>query len=420
MSTKGGQHTIGSFKVRRGLTDVAQSWYVQTPDGINLYPNTISEILGKYAPGTAEYDSFKICKSDNYYEFIQASVPQASFDKFIANAVEECGTVKENRDVVIERHIKGKVSWLSYTGGSSYLYLVKSDGKLEARYDNNILNWILDGTFVVLNPKSKEHRDICVDYYVKNYKDEYFEYAWYKNDMEKIFGISGNELDTLASKDLPAFTKENAKDLAHEYVMKKIENYLEQSVNAVEELDFPVAEWKMKNLIEVISSNDNDTKIEDNFGLKRKYSNADSAIEMLRDCLHNYITQLESWYDENEAEQIARKEEEKRKDPRFRELPKDIVDKFASINIEVDYLEERVSSSFRTFEPYSVVRMYDRGGFTGVLHDIKEWMKNGSGLSITGLKTDDRKFFWVIPVGNDVADDVSHLEKVYEYIKERS
>ena len=176
----------------------------------------------------------------------------------------------------------------------------------------------------------------------------------------------------------------------------------------------------MKNLIEVISSNDNDTKIEDNFGLKRNYSNADSAIEMLRDCLHNYITQLESWYDENEAEQIARKEEEKRKDPRFRELPKDIVDKFASINIEVDYLEERASSSFRTFEPYSVVRMYDRGGFTGVLHDIKEWMKNGSGLSITGLKTDDRKFFWVIPVGNDVADDVSHLEKVYEYIKERS
>ena len=56
-----------------------------------------------------------------------------------------------------------------------------------------------------------------------------------------------------------------------------------------------------------------------------------------------------------------------------------------------------------------------------VMKDIrKEWMKNGSGLSITGLKTDDRKFFWVIPVGNDVADDVSHLEKVYEYIKERS
>ena len=238
--------------------------------------------------------------------------------------------------------------------------------------------------------------------------------------MEKIFGINGNELDTLASKDLPAFTKEKAKDLAHEYVMKKIENYLEQSVNAVEELDFPVAEWKMKNLIEVISSNDNDTKIEGNFSLKRNYSNVDSAIEMLRDCLHNYITQLESWYDENEAEQIARKEEEKRKDPRFRELPKDIVGKFASINIEVDYLEERASNSFRTFEPYSVVRMYDRGWFNGVLYDIKEWMKNGSGLSITGLKTDDRKFFWVIPVGNDVADDVSHLEKVYEYIKERS
>lgn len=423
VSTTGGQHTIGSFKVRRGLTDVAQSWCVHTPDGVNLYPNTISEILGKYAPGTAEYDSFKICQSDNYYEFIQASVPQASFDKFIAKAKEDSGAADaENSDILISRYIKGKVSWLYNMGYSStpYLYIIKSGGKLEARYDNNLINWILDGNFVVLNPKSKEHRDICVDYYVKNYKDDYFEYEWYKNDMEKIFGINGNELDALASKALPAFTKEKAKDLAHEYVMKKIENYLEQSVNAVEELDFPVAEWKMKNLIEVISSNDNDTKIEDNFSLKRNYSNADSAMEMLRDCLHNYITQLESWYDENEAEQIARKEEEKRKDPRFRELPKDIVDKFASINIEVDYLEERASNSFRTFEPYSVVRMYDRGGFTGALHDIKEWMKNGSGLSITGLKTDDRKFFWVIPVGNDVADDVSHLEKVYEYIKERS
>ena len=250
------------------------------------------------------------------------------------------------------------------------MYLVKSDGKLEARYDNNLINCILDGTFVVLNPKSKEHRDICVDYYVKNYKDEYFEYAWYKNEMEKIFGINGNELDTLASKDLPAFTKEKAKDLAHEYVMKNIETYLKQSVNAVEELKFPVEAWRMKVLINYISTNDNDTRIEDNFSLQRNYSNVDSAIEMLRDCLHNYITQLESWYDENEAEQIARKEEEKRKDPRFRELPKDIVDKFASINIEVDYLEERASSSFRTFEPYSVVRMYDRGGFTGVLHDI--------------------------------------------------